>query len=509
LSDDEIIQLKNDDPSIKHMCLLLTERALFHCSIGLNEAGRLIGTSTHLKVLDITFPKHDKSTEKQIADLHTSSFEQQKRLSMIIDGVPEPNPITSGEHFLKSAANKRKKDVMECCQFLNGIASNNSIERLVIKGIGEDMVSTVTIVKDALASNTNLKVLHLQFYSTKGMSMSWACRNSSIEELTLEVIDSSCDGDLLEVLKVLKKNTTLKTLKLKFGETITATGWEAFPVSLRINRSLTELDLSDNNLNNESLTNLMTVLAYNSTLKTLRLENLSNVTRDGWISIPTLYLRSQTCQLESLYMGHNALDSGIFRELVSSLYMGRNVIFDSTFHKTLKKLCLPLMRWSPWMNMLTRVVYNQRSIMETFNSNHVLETISYPGEEAKFARNMSTCPLMAKNLPMYLLMNRNEQDKFAVARKKILEAHHLNQETIADNRGYRGYKTLMETILETTDDMEKTEQLPNIMAWVGRDNDGLQLMFELLQRAPTLCESVGGSKTQSSDSPVVKKMRNE
>ena len=56
--------------------------------------------------------------------------------------------------------------------------------------------------------------------------------------------------------------------------------------------------------------------------------------------------------------------------------------------------------------------------------------------------------------------------------------------------------------------MEKTEQLPNVMAWIGRDNDGLQLMFELLQRAPTLCESAGG-KTQPSDSPVAKKMRNE
>jgi len=88
-------------------------------------------------------------------------------------------------------------------------------------------------------------------------------------------------------------------------------------------------------------------------------------------------------------------------------------------------------------------------------------------------------------------MNRREQDKFGLARKKIMEAHYLNQEVVTDNRRYRGYKSLMETILESTDNMERTERLPNIMAWILRDKDGLPLMFELLQRMPSLCENVG------------------
>jgi len=115
---------------------------------------------------------------------------------------------------------------------------------------------------------------------------------------------------------------------------------------------------------------------------------------------------------------------------------------------------------------------------------------------------------MGKDLPTYLQQNRNEPDKSALARRRILQSHHYNEKSVAENKDYRDYKSLMETILEMTNDMEKTEQFPNVMAWIGRDNDGLQLMFELLQRAPTLCESVGG-KTQSSDSPVAKKMRSE
>jgi hypothetical protein len=83
-------------------------------------------------------------------------------------------------------------------------------------------------------------------------------------------------------------------------------------------------------------------------------------------------------------------------------------------------------------------------------------------------------------------MNRNEQDKFVLARKKIMEAHYLDQAVVTDNRRYRGYKSLMETILESTDNMEKTEQLPHFMSWVLRDKDGLSLMFELMQRIPSV-----------------------
>ena len=115
---------------------------------------------------------------------------------------------------------------------------------------------------------------------------------------------------------------------------------------------------------------------------------------------------------------------------------------------------------------------------------------------------MSTCPLMGKNLPSALQMNR-EPDKFAVARRKILQSHYYNQDDINENKEYRGYKTLMDTILEMTNDMERTEQLPNIMSWIGRDNDGLTLMFELIQSTPTLCEHVAALV------PAKRKRRNE
>ena len=142
------------------------------------------------------------------------------------------------------------------------------------------------------------------------------------------------------------------------------------------------------------------------------------------------------------------------------------------------------------MNSLMRIVYNKRSIMETYNSNHVLRTICYREECRRLRTAMSTCKTIARNLPSALKMNR-EDDKFTVARRKILQSHYYNEDGIKKNKEYRGHKTLMDTILEMTNDMEKTEQLPNIMGWVGRGDDGLSLMYELMQRIPSLCESVG------------------
>jgi len=348
-----------------------------------------------------------------------------------------------------------------------------------------------------LTTNTTLKKLKLVHYIADHTS-SWTCRNSSIEELTLLV--ARLNGTkLIELGSVLKDNKTLKTLKLgppttgvTWNDEIATSGWEAVSNSLRANTSLTELDLSVTNLNDESMTTLMTVLAGNSTLKTLRLEHLAprDITRDGWRSIATIYIRSPTCALENLYLGGNTLDGGTFRELGSACYPNR----------TLKKLCLklpsnrslntPRVGWNPWTNSLMRIVYNKESIMQTYNSNHVLETICYPHEEARFVSAMASSPLMGKDLPSALQMNRDEPNKSVLARRKILQSHYYNQDTIKENREYRGYKTVVDTIVEMTDNMENTEQLPNIMSWIGRDNDGLTLMFELIQSTPTLCERV-------------------
>ena len=180
----------------------------------------------------------------------------------------------------------------------------------------------------------------------------------------------------------------------------------------------------------------MSVLSRNSTLKTLRLESLWHITRDGWRSVADLYLRSPTCALENLYMGKITIDSCAFRYLERSCWQ----------NKSLKNLCLmlpassvtlaqPRTGWNPWLNQLTRIVWNKRSIIESYRSNHTLETICDPFEEERLERDLSTCETMAKNLCSIFKMNRGTQNKSALARRKILVAHYYNQESITKNNG--------------------------------------------------------------------------
>ena len=187
-------------------------------------------------------------------------------------------------------------------------------------------------------------------------------------------------------------------------------------------------------------------------------------------------------------MEKNAIDSGTFRELGSSCWQ----------NKSLKNLCLtlptsdralnaPRCGWNPWLDQLTRIMWNKRSIIESYRSNHTLETICYPFEEERLERDLSTCETMAKNLCSIFKMNRGTQNKSALARRKILVAHYYDQENITENKRYNSYKTLMETILDSTGDMETPQMLPHFMMWIGRDADGLPLMYELVHRFPLLC----------------------
>jgi len=445
-SEEQISKLKND--IFIGLDIGLDEKGLNDTSIDWSELGQLISTSTKMK-----------------------------------------NLVINGMHGAKWKSKERSR------QLFKNIAASSSIENLTLKNLGSITVMFIPLCLKNLANLCSLEIsgTNMGCNGYDALAKLLAHPNSKFEALTL------IGGDFYwaernKISEVLKDNTSLKTLKLRLNDDTHTKEWKRFfSVSLKNNNVLVELDLSDNqSINNEVLTDVLNILANNTTLvTTLCLESLGQVTSDGWRSIATIYLQSPTCVLESIYLGGNILDGWTFREFVD--------VCEN--NKILKNLCLtlpspasainmPRLGWNPWMNKLTRIIYNKKSIIDTYNSNHVLETICYPEEEERFAQDMSTCTTIAKNLPTYLQMNR-ESDKFTVARRKILQSHYYNQDDIKANREYRGYKTLMETILESTDNMEMTEQLPHFMFWTGRDNDGLSLIYELMHRMPSLCENVG------------------
>ena len=466
LTEEVISQLKNNDTNLTFLRVDLIENGLIQTSINWAELGYLIGVHTHLKELHI-----DATMEEWDYLIKSGEFfndiAANKSVEHLVLMGPSRHDMFSGS-CLEQNTNLRCLELRDCHVGSDGYVA---LGRLIqypecklqeLHIVGGDLTkndSSISVIRDALANNTSVKKLRLSFYAANHPSVRWTCRKSSIEELTIEDPYAMDIEELSEFGSVLKDNTTLKTLKLNFGDDAKPEGWMTFFLSLRENRSLEDLDLSWNNLNDNCMTCLMTILSSNTTLRTLRLESLRHVTSEGWASIYTLYLRSPTCMLESLYLGHNTLNATTFRKLSTSN------------RRTLKNLYLTLPTsdrslntvrcgWNPFINMLARTLHNKDTVDGTFNSNHMLERICYEHEEDRLARVMSSSPLVGKNLPTYLMQNR-VADKFALARRKIIESHYYDVDHIINLKTRRrGYKSLMETIIDTTNDMETPELLP-------------------------------------------------
>ena len=508
LTEEVILQIKNNDSDLTFLRVDFDEKGLLQTSIDWAELGPLIGAHTHLEQLHIDASIGISGTNWDNLEASRQFFKDIAS-NESIEHLVLMGPRTAD---MFSASCLEHNSNLQCLELRDShvgsdgfVALGQLIEHpgcklheLHLAGGDFRSDSSVSILRDALANNTSVKKLRLSFYTANHASIKWTCCNSSIEELTLEDPYAMDDEELSELGNVLKDNATLKSLKLGFGDDATHNGWMTFCLNFRNNDTLQELDISGNNLNNQSLTTLMTILSNNSTLKTLRLENIRHVTREGWLTIATLYLPSPTCALENLYLGQNTFDATTFREL------------SRANRRTVKKLCLtlpssdrslntPRCGWNPFVNMLTQILHNKNSIDKTFNSNHNLESICYPHEEARLERVMEDCPLIGKNLPTYLMQNRANCDKFAVARRKIIESHYynigynvMNQATTRD----RGYRSLIETMVDSTNDMDTPELLPHFMTWVGRDDDGLPIMYDLIKKMPTLFEPI--SKAESS-----------
>ena len=113
---------------------------------------------------------------------------------------------------------------------------------------------------------------------------------------------------------------------------------------------------------------------------------------------------------------------------------------------------------------LANTLCDQNGIESIFDSNHTLQRALY-----------SNCEhLLPPDLATFLTMNEND-NKFEVARQKIIQYHFLNGE---DN-------------MQEFVDME-LGVLPHAMGWVCLDGTGHSLLYQLVRCKPTLFDSDTG-----------------
>lgn len=298
LSEEVIAQLKRNDPNLTLLKIEFVEYGLLRSSTDWPTVGKLIGSNNHINELHVDGASGNDGSEGK--DDGYQNIEESRQFyrdvasntsieTLHLTGIEEPDVFSPS--LLERSTNLQSLDIKNSFIGDNGytaleqLLKNPSSQLKKLCMTGGDLSRGVDNLRDGLANNTTLKQLHVNFYAANHPSIAWAFRNSSIEELVLKetMYGRSEDAELIEMAPVLKKNTTLKKLTVSLGGDITTLGWQALFKSLRVNRTLVELDFSNNSsMNDDSMTSLMTMLSHNSTLKTLRLENCRNVKRDGW-----------------------------------------------------------------------------------------------------------------------------------------------------------------------------------------------------------------------------------
>ncbi len=246
------------------------------------------------------------------------------------------------------------------------------VESLIIQYSLND--TTVQSLSNALLHHTTLKSLDL--FQNEGITAAeWVAfsnvlwvGNTALEKLDL---NNSFIGDLgLNALtNAITNNSRLRKLDLWRICGITTTGWVNFSVVLcNPILVLERLDLRSNSINNGGVAALANALVNNNRLKELDLGWNLDATIEGWGNFSTI-LHNPNSALEKLCMRQNPINSKVMISFVNA--MGSNSRLRDLDLCHLNGTSITSDGWEA----LTRVLWNNASILSTFTSNHTLQIV--------------------------------------------------------------------------------------------------------------------------------------
>ena len=288
-----------------------------------------------------------------------------------------------------------------------------------------------------------------------------------------DVNDESLGSLLINMssLKTLDMGSMSPYSSLRPDSNITPRGWQTLFNSVQdSNLDLVKLNLSGNSINDEGMQLLVRLLSSMTSLKYLNLADNQLVTPSGWQAL-TGYLQSPNFALRELYLNENNINDDTVIAITNTLSQ----------NKTLKCLSLDdcadeddnLSITERSWGALSTLLCNKTSIMNTFYSNHTLQ-------------NLGCDP--TDDLSSLLELNKNK-DKAEVTRQKILHTHFSTNET----------SKLQEFL-----DME-LKMLPSAIAWIvrplpigckGAQVSELSLLYNLTRRLPDLFDSMAQNQAK-------------
>ena len=199
---------------------------------------------------------------------------------------------------------------------------------------------------------------------------------SKVEQITLNSINLT-DDIAMSLSNALRRQSTILTMldTNDFSSGIvTIVGWRAiFHFLQEPNSALKILHLNNHSFTDEAVGALANVLVNNSRLRDLDVRNNTDVTNQGWIILAAI-LRNPNSALERLDISGSSINSGITIAFADALMN----------NSRLKELYLGQFgsrMTSDGNEAFTHLLCNTSSIIETFQSNHTLTTLSNIEEE--------------------------------------------------------------------------------------------------------------------------------
>ena len=439
------------------------------------------------------------------------------------DGAALPT-IASLAPFVEHSVNLKSLEIVSCTigddstrlltSALSRRENTNSLQRISLDAnaisdeMGEELIH-------ALQGHVNLEELTLgdNEIGARGCGALMAMLSSSTTRMKVLNLDNNAidDAGMASLTDALTKNTTLTDLNLSFNGRISETGWQTFSCCLKSpNSALKKLDLSSTNITDVGANALGNALMNNSTLKVLILYDLSSdrmplISYNGWRSFFAC-LRHDASALEEIDLRYNSVDSQGLHEVANAISKNTTVKALDLSHNAQ----VPAAGWSSFFTYLQgsshalkelRVCDNNITntemtyVSDALVGNMTLEmldlsechSISKEGWahvapvllcdtsslDAICASNHSLASLgpdyLPEDLEELMQMNQNK-DKAAVTREKLLRYHFQK-----DRRN-----RLQEFL-----DMEMC-MLPHAISWIGRDDIGATLQYQLLRSLPSL-----------------------
>lgn len=348
-----------------------------------------------------------------------------------------------------------QKDGLECIELHGNVIDDEGAAIFAVTLAGNITMEELTINR-----NTSIR-------TTGWMALSALLRSKQLRMKNISIGTNLITDDVLTSMAAsLAKNKHVKRLDLAacnhFSSTnnITISGWRALFGYLKSPRCvLSHLDISENNINDAAIASLVSSLMENCKLKKLNLSG-NSITKEGLHSFLAV-LQSQKSALDDLDLSYlGVTDETAIRyadELSTNNKLKRISFFDTDQAIT-----------STGLASFSRVLCDKSSIMNTFLSNHTLESVEHwdswgPTDE----------------LAMLLKINQTNNNSDA-ARLKIIKAH------------FSGNDSKLQSLIGLP-----LEVLPHIIHWIGRgssnstenrDNNVGRLMYQFIRARPTLVQ---------------------